>query len=126
MATLVCFLEGQVLTKSDENHCFYRGKFQSQVSIARVALVLSEWHVHTKVEKTTGFTEGMWTASVEHNVWLCFHRCGMFGTGCLSGKFNRNENVGVFSVSDQRDEVQETLPAAVFIHLLMLPSIALP
>ena len=59
MATLVGLLEGQVLTKSDENHCFYRGKFQSQVSIARVALVLSEWHVHTKAEKTTGFTEGM-------------------------------------------------------------------
>ena len=53
------FLEGQALTKSDENHCFYRGKFQSQVSIARVALVLSEEHVHTKVAKTTGFTEGM-------------------------------------------------------------------
>ena len=75
------------------------------MSIARVALVLSEWHVHTKVEKTTGFTEGMCTASVEHNVWLCFHRCGMFGTGCLSGKFNRNENVDVLSVFDQCDEV---------------------
>ena len=125
MATLVCFLEGQVLTKSDENHCFYRGKFQSQVSIARVALVLFERHVHPEVEKTTGFTEGMRTASVEHNVCLCFHRCGMFGTGCLSRKFNRNENVDVLSVFDQRDEVQETLPVAVVIHLLMLPSIAL-
>ena len=58
MATLVFLLESQVLTKSDENHCFYRGKFQSQMSIARVALVLSEWHLHTNVEKTTGFTEG--------------------------------------------------------------------
>ena len=84
MATFVCFWKGQVLTKSDENHCFYRGKFQSQVSIARVALVLSEGHVHTKVEKThCFFTEGLWTAGVEHNVWLCCHRCGMFGTCCL-------------------------------------------
>ena len=33
-------------------------------------------------------------------------------------------NTSMFSVFfDQRDEVQETLPAAVFIHLLMLPSI---
>ena len=126
MATLVCFLEGQVLTKSDENHCFYRGKFQSQVSIARVVLVLFEGHVHPEVAKTTGFTEGMRTASVEHNVWLFFHRCGMLGTGCLSGKFNRSENVDVLSVFGQRDDVQETLPAAVFIHLLLLPSIALP
>ena len=126
MATLVCFLEGQVLTKSNENHCFYRGKFQSQVSIARVVLVLFEGHVHTRVQKTTGFTEGMRTASVEHNVCLCFHRCGMFGTCCLSGKFNRSENVDVLSVFGQRDEVEETLPAAVFINLLMLPSIALP
>ena len=126
MATLVCFLEGQVLAKSNENHCFYRGKFQSQVSIARVVLVLFEGHVHTRVEKTTGFTEGMRTASSEHNVCLCFPRCGMSGTGCLSGKFNRNENVDVLSVFDQRDEVQETLPATVFIHLLMLPSIAFP
>ena len=49
MATLVCLLEGHVLAKSDENHCFYRVKFQSQVSIARVALVLSEGHVHPEV-----------------------------------------------------------------------------
>ena len=83
MATLVCFLEGQAHMKSDENHCFYRGKFQSQVSIARVVLVLFEAHVHTRVEKTTGFTEGMRTASVEHNVCLCFHWCGMFRTWCL-------------------------------------------
>ena len=105
MATLVCFREGQVLTRSDENHCFYRGKFHSQVSIARVVLVLFEGHVHTRVQKTTGFTEGMRSASVEHNVGLCFHRCGMFGTCCLSGKFNRNENVDVLSVFDQCDEV---------------------
>ena len=83
MASLVCFLEGQVLTKSDENHCVYLGKFQSQVSIARVVLVLFEGHVHARLEKTTVFTEGMWTASVDHNVCLCFHRCGMFGTCCL-------------------------------------------
>ena len=50
----------------------------------------------------------------------------MFGTCCLSGNFNRNENVDVLSVFDQRDEVQEKLPAAVLIHHLMLPSIALP
>ena len=58
MATLVCFLEGQVLMKSDENHCFFRGKFQSQVSIARVVLVLFEGHVHTRVEKTHWFYRG--------------------------------------------------------------------
>ena len=83
MATLVCFLEGQVLARSDENHCFYRGKFQSQVSIARVVLVLFEAHVHTRVEKTTVFTEGMRTASVEHNVCLRFLWCGMCRTWCL-------------------------------------------
>ena len=116
MATLVCFLEGQVLSKNDENHCFYRGNFQSQVSIARVILVLFEGHVHPEVAKTNGFTEGMRTSSVEHNVRRCFHRCGMFGTRCLSGKFNRNENVDVLSVFGKRDEVQETLPAAVFIQ----------
>ena len=112
--------------KVTKNHCFYRGKFQSQVSIARVVLVLFEAHVHTWVEKTTGFIEGMRTASVEHNVWLCFHRCGMFGTCCLSGKFNRSENVDVSRVFDQRDEVRVTLPATVFIHLLMFPSLAFP
>ena len=58
MATLACFLEGQVLIKSGENHCFYRGKFQPQVSIERVALVLSEWHVHAGVEKTHWFYRG--------------------------------------------------------------------
>ena len=120
MATLVCFWKVKCSQKSNENHCFYRGKFQSQVSIARVVLVLFEGHVHTWVQKTTGFTEGMRTASVEHNVWLCFHRCGMFGTGCLSRKFNRNENVDVSRVFDQRDEVQETLPAAVFIQTRLL------
>ena len=84
MATFGLFLEGQVLTKSNENHCFLPRK----ISIANVnrtcgSLVLSECPVHTKLEKTTGFTEGMRTPSVEHNVWLCFHRCGMFGTCCL-------------------------------------------
>ena len=58
MATLACFLEGQVLIKSGENHCFYQGKFQPQVSIERVALVLSEWHVHAGVEKTHCFYRG--------------------------------------------------------------------
>ena len=91
-----------------------------------MALAFSEGYVHTRVAKTTIFTEGIGTASVKLNVWLCVHRCSMFGTGCLSGNFNRTENVDVLSVFGQRDEVEETLPAAVFIHLLMLPSIALP
>ena len=98
MTTLVCFLEGQVLAKRNENHCFYRGKFQSQVSIARVVLVLFEGYVHTRVAKTTIFTEGIGTAGVELNVWLWVYRCSMFGTSSLSGNFNRSENVDVSRV----------------------------
>ena len=71
------FLEGQVLAKSNENLFFYRGKFQSQVSIARVVLVLFEAHVPTRVEKTTGFTEGMRTAS--SNTTCAF---ASFGVAC--------------------------------------------
>ena len=116
MATLVCFWKVRCSQEVTKTHCFYLGKFQSQVSFARLVLVLFEGHVHPEVAKTTVFTEGMRTASVEHNVCLCFHRCVVLATCCLSAKFNRSENVDVLSVFDQRDEVQETLPAAVFIQ----------
>ena len=91
-----------------------------------MALVLSEWHVHTSVAKTTFFTEGIGTAGVKLNVWLWVHRCSMFGESSLSGNRKRNENIDVSRVFGLRDEVQVTLPAAVFIHLLMFPSLAFP
>ena len=81
-----------------------------------MALTFSEGHVHRRVEKTTFFTEEIGTAGVKLNVWLWVHRCSMFGTSSLSGNRKRNENVDVLSVFDQRDELQETLPAAVFIQ----------
>ena len=81
-----------------------------------MALTLSEGHVHRRVEKTTFFTEEIGTAGVKLNVWLWVHRCSMFGTSSLSGNRKRNENIDVSRVFGLRDEVQETLPAAVFIQ----------
>ena len=62
-----------------------------------MALVLSDGHDHTRVEKTTVFTEGIGAAGVKLNVWPWVHRCSMFGTCCLRGNRKRNENVDVSS-----------------------------
>ena len=81
-----------------------------------MALGLSEGYVHTRVAKTTIFTEGIGTAGVKLNVWLWVHRCSMFGKSSLSENRKRNENIDVSRVFGLRDEVQVTLSAAVFIQ----------
>ena len=116
MATLVGFWKVRCSQEVTKTTVFTEGDFNRKCQSHVWFWFCSRGMFTQRLRKLTGFTEGMRTASVEYNVCLCFHRCGMFGTGCLSGKFNRNENVDVFSVFRQRDEVQETLHAAVFIQ----------
>ena len=89
MATLVCFWKVKRSQKVAKTTVFTEGKFNRKCQSHVWFWFCPRGMFTQRLRKPLFFTEGLWTAGVQHNVCLCFHRCGMFGTCCLSGKFNR-------------------------------------